>query len=130
MPEDFAIGIHGLSVATTQYVLTHDTLAAHNGSDVAKYHRGIGQRSMSVPAADEDIGTMAAAAAAPIVARHGADRIRTIVFATETSVDQVKAAGIHVHSLLGLPSATPARRALRPQAHLRDATRRVHVREF
>ncbi|MEV0492105.1 hydroxymethylglutaryl-CoA synthase [Streptomyces atratus] len=106
MPEEFAIGIHDLSVATTRYVLTHDTLAAHNGSDVAKYHKGIGQRSMSVPAADEDIVTMAAAAAAPIVARHGVDRIRTIVFATETSVDQAKAAGIHVHSLLGLPSAT------------------------
>ncbi|MEU6009350.1 hydroxymethylglutaryl-CoA synthase [Streptomyces sp. NPDC047453] len=106
MPGDFAIGIHDLSVATTQYVLTHDTLAAHNGTDAAKYHRGIGQRSMSVAAADEDIVTMAATAAAPLVARHGGDRIRTIVFATETSVDQAKAAGIHVHSLLGLPSAT------------------------
>jgi len=106
MPADLAIGIHDLSVATTQYVLTHQTLAAQNGTDVAKYHTGIGQRAMSVPAADEDIVTMAAAAAAPVVARHGADRIRTIVFATETSVDQAKAAGIHVHSLLGLPSAT------------------------
>jgi hydroxymethylglutaryl-CoA synthase len=106
MPGDLAIGIHDLSVATTQYVLTHETLAAQNGADVAKYHRGIGQVSMSVPAADEDIVTMAAAAAAPIIARHGTDRIRTIVFATETSVDQAKAAGIHVHSLLGLPSAS------------------------
>ncbi|MEV8021418.1 hydroxymethylglutaryl-CoA synthase [Streptomyces sp. NPDC086554] len=106
MSEDAAIGIHDLSFATAQFVLTHATLAAENGYDVAKYHAGIGQRSMSVPAADEDIVTMAAAAAAPVVARHGADRIRTVVFATETSVDQAKAAGIHVHSLLGLPSAT------------------------
>ena len=106
MPGDLAIGIHDLAVATTQYVLTHETLAAENGANVAKYHRGIGQRSMSVPAADEDIVTMAAAAAAPLVARHGTDRIRTIVFATESSVDQAKAAGIHVHSLLGLPSAS------------------------
>lgn len=106
MPRGVGIGIHDLSAATTQYVLTHETLAVQNGSNVAKYHVGIGQRSMSVPAADEDIVTMAAAAAAPILARHGGDRIRTIVFATETSVDQAKAAGIHVHSLLGLPSAT------------------------
>lgn len=106
MPADVSVGIHDLSLATAQYVLTHDALAAHNGTDVAKYHRGIGQRSMSVPAADEDIVTMAAAAAAPVVARHGADRIRTVVLATETSVDQSKAAGIYVHSLLGLPSAT------------------------
>lgn len=106
MPRDLAIGIHDLAVATTEYVLTHETLAAHNGTDVNKYHKGIGQRSMSVPAIDEDIVTMAATAAAGVVARHGADRIRTIVFATETSIDQAKAAGIYVHSLLGLPSAT------------------------
>lgn len=106
MPADLAVGIHDLSIATTQYVLTHETLAARTGADVGKYHRGIGQLSMSVPAVDEDIVTMAAAAAAPVIARHGSDRIRTIVFATETSVDQAKAAGIHVHSLLGLPSAT------------------------
>ncbi|WP_371530678.1 hydroxymethylglutaryl-CoA synthase [Streptomyces sp. NBC_01283] len=106
MSGDPTIGIHDLSFATTQYVLTHTTLATENGTDIAKYHAGIGQRSMSVPAADEDIVTMAAAAAAPVIARHGAERIRTVVFATETSVDQAKAAGIHVHSLLGLPSAT------------------------
>jgi hydroxymethylglutaryl-CoA synthase len=101
-----AIGIHDLSVATTEYVLAHASLAAENGTRLGKYHTGIGQQSMSVPAADEDIVTMAATAAAPVIARHGADRVRTIVFATETAVDQAKAAGIHVHSLLGLPSAT------------------------
>ncbi|MFD6260878.1 hydroxymethylglutaryl-CoA synthase [Micromonospora chalcea] len=106
MAERPAVGIHDLSAATAHHVLTHETLAASNGADVAKYHRGIGLRAMSVPAPDEDIVTMAAAAAAPVVARHGTDRIRTIVFATESSVDQAKAAGIHVHSLLGLPSAT------------------------
>ncbi|MCD0448649.1 hydroxymethylglutaryl-CoA synthase [Actinocorallia sp. API 0066] len=106
MPEDSAPGIHDLSIATTEFVLTHETLAAHQGIDPAKYHRGIGQVAMSVPAADEDIVTMGAAAAAPVIARHGADRIRTVVFATESSVDQAKAAGVHVHSLLGLSSAT------------------------
>ncbi|SHN26386.1 hydroxymethylglutaryl-CoA synthase [Actinacidiphila paucisporea] len=106
MSGDFTIGIHDLSFATTQFVLTHATLAAYNGTPVGKYHAGIGQRSMSVPAADEDVVTMAAAAVAPIVSRHGSDLIRTIVFATETSIDQARAAGIPVHSLLGLPSAT------------------------
>jgi hydroxymethylglutaryl-CoA synthase len=101
-----SVGIHDLSVATTHYVMTHETLAERTGADVAKYHRGIGQTSMSVPATDEDIVTMAAAAAAPIIARHGAERIRTIVFATESGIDQAKAAGIYVHSLLGMPSAT------------------------
>lgn len=106
MPRDLAVGIHDLSFATGQLALTHETLAAHNGTELGKYHVGIGQRSMSVPAADEDIVTMGAAAAAPILARHGTDRIRTVIFATESSVDQAKAAGIHVHSLLSMPSAT------------------------
>ncbi|CAM5640154.1 MULTISPECIES: hydroxymethylglutaryl-CoA synthase [Streptomyces] len=106
MPSDCAIGIHDLSCATTEFVLPHATLAGHNGTEIGKYHVGIGQQSMSVPAADEDVVTMGAAAAAPIVARHGADRIRTVVFATESSIDQAKSAGVYVHSLLGLPSAT------------------------
>ncbi|MFB7472673.1 hydroxymethylglutaryl-CoA synthase [Kitasatospora sp. NPDC056184] len=100
------VGIHDLSFATTEFVLPHTALAEHNGTPVGKYHVGIGQRSMSVPAADEDIVTLGAAAAAPVVARHGADGIRTLVFATESSIDQAKAAGVYVHSLLGLPSAT------------------------
>ncbi|GAA2346982.1 hydroxymethylglutaryl-CoA synthase [Streptomyces kunmingensis] len=100
------IGIHDLSFATGEFVLEHTALAAHNGTEIGKYHLGIGQESMSVPAADEDIVTMAAAAAAPIVARHGTDRIRTVVLATESSIDQSKSAGVYVHTLLGLQSAT------------------------
>lgn len=100
-----SIGIHDLSLATTEYVLPHAALAAYNGTDIGKYHIGIGQESMSVPAADEDIVTMAAAAAAPLVERHGKSRIRTVVFATESSIDQAKSAGVYVHSLLGLQSA-------------------------
>ncbi|WBB60986.1 hydroxymethylglutaryl-CoA synthase [Streptomyces sp. WMMC500] len=100
------LGIHDLSFATTEFVLPHTALADHNGTDIGKYHTGIGQESMSIPAADEDIVTMAATAAAPLIARHGSDRIRTVVFATESSIDQAKAAGVYVHSLLQLPSAT------------------------
>ncbi|NEB97602.1 hydroxymethylglutaryl-CoA synthase [Streptomyces anulatus] len=106
MAGETAVGIHDLSFATTEFVLPHTALADHNGTDIGKYHLGIGQRSMSVPGADEDIVTMGAAAAAPIIARHGFDRIRTVVLATESSIDQAKSAGVYVHSLLGLPSAT------------------------
>ncbi|MFE6334745.1 hydroxymethylglutaryl-CoA synthase [Streptomyces sp. NPDC057798] len=106
MADDRATGIHDLSFATTEFVLEHTVLAEHNGTDIGKYHHGIGQRSMSVPAADEDIVTMAATAALPIVERHGSDGIRTVILATESSIDQAKSAGIYVHTLLGLPSAT------------------------
>ncbi len=105
MANDSAIGIHDLSFATTEFVLPHTALADHNGTEIGKYHVGIGQQSMSVPAADEDIVTLGAAAAAPIIARHGGEGVRTVLFATESSIDQAKSAGVYVHSLLGLPSA-------------------------
>ncbi|MEU5901546.1 MULTISPECIES: hydroxymethylglutaryl-CoA synthase [Streptomyces] len=105
MASDSGIGIHDLSFATTEFVLPHTALAEYNGTEIGKYHIGIGQESMSVPAADEDIVTLGAAAAAPIIERHGSERIRTVVFATESSIDQAKSGGVYVHSLLGLPSA-------------------------
>lgn len=100
------IGIHDLSFATTHYVLDHTTLARHQNVDVSKYHYGIGQESMSVAAADEDIVTLAAAAAAPVLERHGTENLRTLLLATETGVDQAKAAGLYLHPLLHLPSTT------------------------
>src|SRR5699024_3259031 len=45
-----------------------------------------------------------AAATAPIIERCGTEGIRTLLFATESGTDQSKAAGLAVHSLLGLPS--------------------------
>ncbi|WNJ60700.1 hydroxymethylglutaryl-CoA synthase [Nocardia seriolae] len=84
------------------------TLAEHTGTEVGKYHHGIGQESMSIAAADEDIVTLAATAARPILDRHGTSGVRTVLLATETSVDQSKSAGIYVSSLLGLPSSTRA----------------------
>ncbi|GAB2662094.1 hydroxymethylglutaryl-CoA synthase [Nocardia goodfellowii] len=100
------VGIHDLAIATTHYVLDHATLARHQGVEVNKYHYGIGQEGMSVPAADEDIVTLAATAAAPILQRHGTTGLRTVLLATETGVDQSKAAGLYLHPLLGLPAST------------------------
>ncbi|KAA8889455.1 hydroxymethylglutaryl-CoA synthase [Nocardia colli] len=97
------IGIHDLSIATTHYRLDHIELARHSGVDADKYLLGIGQEQMSVAAADEDIVTMAAAAAAPIIERHGAESIRTVLLATETGVDQSKSAALFLHPLIGLP---------------------------
>ena len=99
------IGIHDLAVATGSRVLDLADLARATGVEPAKFHKGLGQDQMSVPGPDEDIVTMGAAAAAPILDRHGAAGIRTLLFATETGVDQSKAAGIFTHRLLGLPPA-------------------------
>ncbi|KQO64983.1 hydroxymethylglutaryl-CoA synthase [Curtobacterium sp. Leaf261] len=99
------IGIQDLAIATGHHVLDLDDLAAASGVDPAKYHVGIGQDTFSVPAADEDVVTIAATAAAELLARTGTDGIRTVFFATETGVDQSKSAGMFVHGLLGLPSS-------------------------
>ncbi|PXX61766.1 hydroxymethylglutaryl-CoA synthase [Nocardia tenerifensis] len=96
-------GIHDLSIATTEYVLEHTRLAAHIGVDPRKFTHGIGQDAMSIPAEDEDIVTMAATAARPILERHGTDGIRTVLLATETGVDESKAAALYLHRLIGLP---------------------------
>ncbi|MBW0273453.1 hydroxymethylglutaryl-CoA synthase [Nocardia sp. MH4] len=100
-----SVGIHDLSFATTHYALDHAVLAERLGVDRDKFYLGIGQEKMSVAAADEDIVTIAAAAAKPILERHGTDNIRTVLLATETGVDQSKAAALYLHSLIGLPNA-------------------------
>ena len=46
---------------------------------------------------------MAADAVAQLIGRTGTDEVRSIFFATESSVDQSKAAGVFLHGLLGLP---------------------------
>ena len=96
------IGIHDLELATAHHVLDLGVLAEARGVDPGRYRVGIGQDEMSFPAPDEDVVTMGAAAALPILERHGTDGIRTLLFATESGVDQSKAAGVFVHGLLGL----------------------------
>jgi hydroxymethylglutaryl-CoA synthase len=96
------LGIENISFATTEYVLPLSTLADATGVEVGKFHIGIGQEYMSVAAPDEDIVTMAATAAQPVLEGQDLSLIRTVLFATESGIDQSKAAGVYVHHLLGL----------------------------
>lgn len=100
-----SIGIHDIELVTTHNVLELATLAEVRGVDPAKYELGLGQTRMSVPAADEDPVTMGATAAARLLERTGTAGIRSLLFATESGIDQSKSAGMFVHGLLGLPSA-------------------------
>ena len=98
------VGIDTLAMYTSHYALNLADLAAKRGTDPEKYHTGLGQYVMSVPPPGEDIVTMAANAAQK--ALEGIDRndIEMLLFATESSIDQSKAAGIYVHQLLDLPA--------------------------
>lgn len=98
------VGIDLLSFYIPQYYLDLDVLAKRNGIDVNKFYRGIGQEQMAIPPHDEDIVTLAANAALPIVEQYGRDNIDSIFLATETGIDQSKAAAVYVHNLLELPS--------------------------
>jgi len=102
-----SVGIDDISFYTANFSLDLQELAANNGSDAAKYTVGIGQERMSVPGADEDVVTMAANASVPLLEAmvkrgENTSAISTILFATETGIDQSKAAGVYLHSLLKL----------------------------
>ncbi len=97
-------GIDRISFYTTRYCLDLKDLAAARGADWKKYSVGIGQEIMGIPPPDEDIVTMAASAAKPIIDEVGVDDIDLVLFATESSIDQSKSAGLFVHGLLNLPS--------------------------
>ena len=98
------IGIDQISFYTSQYYLDLQTLAAARGVDPDKYIVGIGQSKMGIPSPDEDVVTMAASAALPLKEQGALAGAETLLFATESGVDQSKAAGLFVHGLLDLPS--------------------------
>lgn len=97
------IGIEDAAIATGHYFLPLSELADHNGIDVQKYYVGLGQEQFSWVAEDEDIVTMAASAAQPILAPEVKTELGSVLFATETGIDQSKSAGVYLQSLLDLP---------------------------
>jgi len=104
MTSTMSIGIHDLELTTSHHVVRMDDFAAAAGIDPAKFRLGLGQDEFSFPAPDEDIITMGATAAKAILDRNGAAGIRTLLFATESGVDQSKAAAVSVQRLIGLPN--------------------------
>lgn len=97
-------GIDKISFAIPARYFDLSALAAQRGIDPAKFSRGIGQDRFAMPEHDEDIVTLGAEAALPLLDASTKNQIDTLLFATESGLDQSKAAGIHVHHLLGLPA--------------------------
>ena len=98
------IGIDAISFFTSHQYIDLAMIAAHNGMAADYYYRALGQHHMSIPAADEDIVTLAANAAARLIHDGNRDRITAILFGTESGVDQSKSAATYVHGLLRLSS--------------------------
>lgn len=101
-------GIEGLSVYVPGTYLELADLAEARGVPAAKFTDGLGQRRMAVAPPDEDVVTMAAAAAAPLLEGGVRNTIDTVIVGTEGGVDASKASAIFVHRLLGLPRTCKA----------------------
>jgi hydroxymethylglutaryl-CoA synthase len=97
------VGIDKISFYVPKHYVALSTLAEAQGIDPEKFSRGIGQNKIAMPSHDEDVVTLAAEAAAQVVEGEDAAAIDTVLFATETGIDQSKAAGVYVHELLQLP---------------------------
>lgn len=98
------VGIDVMSFYTSHYYFDLKTLAESRGVEINKYYSGLGQEKMAVIPPDEDIVTMAADAGHRVLRHIDPDDIELLLFATESAIDQSKAAGIYVHHLLNLPS--------------------------
>lgn len=98
------IGIETISMYVPRYGLDLRDLAEARGVDFAKYSQGIGQEWMAVPAPDEDVITLGANAARQALEGVEREAVRTVIFATESGIDQSKAGAIYLHSLLNLPA--------------------------
>ena len=96
-------GIDVIAFSTSRYFLDLKTLAKHRGVDYVKYCSGIGQTRMSVFPSNEDIVTIGINAAKKAIARiDSIYDIDILIFATESSFDLSKSAGIYVHNFLKL----------------------------
>ena len=98
------VGIDLIHFSTSDYFLGLDTFAKEKSVDLEKYTIGIGQEKMSIAPPDEDIITLAAKAAAPILEQIEKNDITAVLFATESGIDQSKSAGAFLHGLLQLPN--------------------------
>jgi hydroxymethylglutaryl-CoA synthase len=97
------VGIDAISFYTPNYYLDLKTLATARGVDYTKFYDDLGQKKMSVAPPGEDVVTLAANATQHILKNEDTTNIEMVLFATETGVDQSKAASSYIHQLFDLP---------------------------
>ena len=97
-----SIGIDKIGFATSQYVLKMADLALARGAEPEKFSKGLMLDATSITPITEDIVTLASDAATDILNDDDKKAIDMVIVATESSIDQSKAAAVYVHSLLGI----------------------------
>lgn len=102
------VGIDQISFATSDKYVDMKELAAARNVDPNKYLIGIGQSQMAAFASDQDIVTLAATAALPIVEQNDLADLELLIVASESGIDNSKAAAMYVLDLLDLPKTCRA----------------------
>ena len=97
-----SIGIDKIGFATSPYVLRLKDLAAARDTDPEKLSKGLLLKEQSVAPITEDIVTLAATAADDILTDEDKEAIDMVILATESGIDQSKAAAVFVHGLLDI----------------------------
>lgn len=97
-----SIGIDKIGFATSKYVLNMSDLAEARGAEPEKFSIGLMLDALSITPISEDIVTLATSAAQEILTEQDKSDIDMVIVATESGIDQSKAASVYVHSLLGI----------------------------
>src|SRR5690625_2846105 len=88
------IGLEKISFNIPHLYVDMNELAKARNEDPAKYTIGIGQDEMAVAPLSQDPVTLAANAALQMLTEEDKEAIDLIMFATETGIDQSKAASV------------------------------------
>lgn len=118
------VGIEQIAFATPEQYIDMADLAKARGIDPKKYLEGIGQDLMGVPKLADDIVSLGANAAQDILLPEDKEAIRLVILATESGVDQSKAAAVYVHHLLGL---SPQARSVEMKEACYSGTAALHL---
>lgn len=79
-------------------------LAIARGIDPNKFTIGIGQSQQAVPPNHQDIVTLGAQAALPLLPCIDSNRLKMVIVGTESGVDASKSSALYIHKLLNLSS--------------------------
>ena len=100
--QPITVGIDRISFATPHYYLNLTDLANARGIDPNKFTIGIGQSEQSVPPNHQDIVTLAAEAARPLLPHIDSNRLKMLIVGTESGIDASKSSALYVQNLLKL----------------------------
>lgn len=96
------VGIDRITFATPNCYLSMRDLAIARGIDPNKFTIGIGQSQQAVPPNHQDIVTLGAQAALPLMPYIDSNRLKMVIVGTESGVDASKSSALYIHKLLNL----------------------------